>query len=138
MASKKLLFGLVFLLLLSPFMVVATPTSGLLRLPTTLITMNVVYGTNSYFDLTLSDIPPGYDLSNGTYPGWCVQKNMIMTQQVNHSVQLYDSTSDILPKEYQTIHWEYINYLLNHRVGNRSSMQHAIWYFTDDFDCTND
>jgi len=100
--------------------------------------MNAVYANQSYFHLTLSGIPPGFDLTNGTYPGWCVQKNMDMTQHVNHTVLLYDSTSENLPSDYQMIHWEYINYLLNNRVGNRTSMQHAIWYFTDEFDCSTD
>ena len=65
--------------------------------PPDLVTMNAVYGTNSYFDMTLSDIPVGYDIINGIYHGWCVQKNMNMTQHVNHTVLLYSSYASAPP-----------------------------------------
>jgi len=115
----------------------AAPSIPTIRLPTDLVTMNVVYGNISYFDMTLSDIPAGFDIINGTYHGWCVQKNMDMTKHVNHAVLLYSSTTQDQPKEYQTIHWDSINYLLNHKAGNRTSIQQAIWYFTNNEECSS-
>lgn len=138
MMSKILPFGLLLMLLCPSVTIAAAPNQPTIRLPTDLVTMNAVYGTTSYFDLTLSDVPVGFDITNATYPGWCVQKNMDMTQHVNHAVLLFSSTSQDLPLEYHTIHWEYINYLLNHKQGNRTSIQHAIWYFTNDLDCVSD
>jgi len=122
------------MLLCTPVTLAAAPSQPTIRLPTDLVTMNAVYGNNSYFDLTLSDIPLGYDIINGTYHGWCVQKTINMTQHVNHTVLLYSCYDPFLPVEYQNNHWDKINYLLNHKQGNPTSIQQAIWYFTNNED----
>jgi len=88
--------------------------------------------------MTLSDVPDGFDISNGLYHGWCVEQTIRMTQHVNHTVILYSSVGQSLPVEYRTIPWDYINYVLNHQQGNQSSIQQAIWYFTDDIECSTD
>ena len=117
---------------------VATPAIPILRLPASYITMVAVYGQHSYFDLILSDVPSGFDIANGTYRGWCVQQNIIMTQHVNHTVRLYSCYDPLLPLEYHNDHWDKINYLLNHKQGDAVSIQLAIWFYTNDMDCTRD
>ena len=138
MKNNLISLGLFLMLLCAIPTVVATPTTPTIRLPTTLVTMNAVYGANSYFDLTLSDIPLGFDIINGTYHGWCVQETIKMTQHVNHTVLLYSCYDPSLPVEYHNNHWDKINYLLNHKQGTSNSIQQAIWYYTDNKDCSAD
>jgi PKD repeat protein len=138
MKTKLIPSGLLLMLLCSTITIVATPTIPIIRLPTDLVTMNAVYGNTSYFKMTLSDIPLGYDIINGTYHGWCVQENIKMTQHINHTVLLYSCYDPSLPLEYHNSHWDKINYLLNHKRGNSDSIQQAIWYYTNNKDCSND
>lgn len=138
MKTRFVSLGLLLVLLNAIPIVVATPTTPIIRLPITLVTMNAIYGLNSYFDMTLSDIPFGYDIINGTYHGWCVQQTIKMTQHVNHTVLLYSCYDPSLPLEYHNNHWDKINYLLNHKQGNANSIQHAIWCYTNNEDCSAD
>ena len=138
MKNNLIPLGLLLMLLCSIPMVVATPTPPTIRLPITLVTMNAVYGENSYFDMKLTDIPSGYDITNGTYHGWCVQQTIKMTQHVNHTVLLYSCYDPSLPLEYQNSYWDKINYLLNHKQGNSNSIQQAIWYYTNNQNCSTD
>jgi hypothetical protein len=100
--------------------------------------MKAVYGSTSYFDITLSDIPLGYDIINGTYNGWCLQKTINMTQNVNHTVLLFSCYDPSLPIDFQNSNWDKINYLLNHKQGTPTSVQQAIWYYTNNEDCSGD
>jgi hypothetical protein len=100
--------------------------------------MNAVYGEESYFDMELSDILLGYDIIDGVYHSWCLQKTIHMTQHVNHTVRLYSCYDPALPLDLQTSHWDKINYLLNHKQGNQASIQQAIWFYTNDEDCSAD
>lgn len=111
----------------------ASGTLPIVRLPPTnlFVTMRATDGANSHFDLSLKDIPQGYDITNGTYLGWCAQMNMAMTRGVNHTVRLYSSYDPQMPPEYQSENWPKINYVLNHKQGDRYSIQEAIWYYTD-------
>jgi len=138
MKIKVIALGLLLMLLNTIPLVEATPTPPTIRLPADLITMMAIYGQTSYFDITLSDIPSGFDVNNGTYHGWCVQETIKMTQHVNHTVLLYSCYDPSLPLEYHNNHWDKINYILNHKQGNAMSIQHAIWYYTDNKDCFGD
>jgi hypothetical protein len=103
------------------------------------IRMKAVYGIQDYFDITLSNVPDGYDLANGVYPGWCVQKAIAMVLNVDHSIYLYSSLSDSLPADFQEMPWDKINYIINHKNGaSRTSIQNAIWCYTDNESCEND
>jgi hypothetical protein len=137
MKLKILAIGLLLMLLSSPN-IVATPAPPIIRLPTNLVTMKAVYGTTSYFDITLTDIPLGYDIINGTYHGWCLQKTINMTQHVNHTILLYSCYDPSLPIDFQNSNWDKINYLLNHKQGTPKSIQQAIWYYTNNESCTGD
>jgi len=98
--------------------------------PTTnYVTMRATDGTNSWFDMNISDIPAEYDIANGTYLGWCSQKSITMTRGVNHSVRLYSSYDPNMPENYMSENWSKINYILNHKQGNRDSIQEVIWYY---------
>ena len=95
--------------------------------PSILATMNVVNGTVSYFDTTLSDVPEGYDVSNGTYLGWCVDRTSGMSRETPIQVSLYSSLSP--PGILENENWTLVNYVLNHKQGAAEDIQNATWYF---------
>ena len=75
------------LLVCSALAIRVTASEPTVLLPSSQVTINAEYGTNSWFDFTLSDIPSDYyDVKNGTYFGWCVDKDLEMTRSVNHPV----------------------------------------------------
>lgn len=91
--------------------------------------MNAVYNWSaSWFRMTFSDIPAGYDIVNGQYPGWCVEVSVNMTVNVNHQVRLYSSYGD-MPAKFSDGDWDKVNYLINNYQGySRHAIQDVIWY----------
>jgi hypothetical protein len=78
-------------------------------------------------DVILSDVPSGYQVSNGTYLGWCIEMNDSFVLGVEFQAMLAAAASfpsDIGLKE--------IIYILNHKQGGRADVQQAIWFFTDE------
>jgi hypothetical protein len=100
-------------------------------LPSTQVQLTVVDGTVSYFMSTLSGVPAGFDVHNGVYPGWCVDRSVVMIRSVSHNVILYSSLSP--PSVVSGINWVAINYILNHKQGDMMDVQNAIWHFTDNY-----
>lgn len=131
MKTSLITVVLICLLFVSILTIPARSAPPSLRLPESFVTMNAAYSTHSYFVLILSDVPAGYDIINGTYPGWCAQKTIRMTQHVNHTVLLYSSNDPDLPTDIRSKNWDKINYILNHKHGDKTSVQNAIWYYTD-------
>jgi hypothetical protein len=96
---------------------------------TTIITMEVVNGTSSYFLTTLIDVPSGYDVTNTTYPGWCIDVNAQMSRSpATHQVVLYSSL-DPPDGALKDQRWDIVNYILNHKQGTAEDIQAAMWYF---------
>jgi hypothetical protein len=121
--------GLLTLLICSTLTITGAASEPTVRLPTHLVTMRAEYGDQSWFDMTLSRIPPGYDVTNGPYLGWCVQKDTNMTRGVNHAVRLYSSYDPAMPSNFTNDNWDKVNYVLNNKQGGRESIQRAIWYY---------
>jgi hypothetical protein len=97
--------------------------------PTMIITMEAVNGTSTYFLTTLTDVPSGYDVTNTTYPGWCVDTTAEMSRSpATHQIVLYSSLNP--PNgTFADQRWDMLNYILNHKQGNAEDIQAAIWYF---------
>jgi hypothetical protein len=115
-----------------------TTTMFTLSLPTIPVIINVVDGTISYYDLTLSGVPDGYDVTNGQYTAWCIQMGIYMPRNINHEVTLYSSYDPDLPDSVKDYEWHQINYILNHKNGyDKTAIQEAIWYLTDQKSTTN-
>ena len=113
---------------LTPFAKVALATDAELKLPTTPVRIEVFNGTESYFVTKLLDVPPGYDVTNGTYLGWCIDTRAEMTRSpATHQVRLYSSLNP--PEGLQDEKWDMVNYILNHKRGTAMDIQEAIWYF---------
>ncbi len=115
-----------------------TTTMFTLSLPTFPVIINVVNGTVSYYDLTLSGVPDGYDVTNGHFISWCIQRDTIMPRNKNHNVTLYSSYDPDLPDIVKDYEWPQINYILNHKNGyDKTAIQEAIWFLTDQKSTTN-
>jgi len=134
--KKILTFGIVSIFILSGMYVVSetgkSDCNPGISLPTEYITMVAEYGTDSYFNFYLSNVPPGYDVSDGLYPGWCVQRDFMMDQGVLLTVILYSSYDPDMPLYFQDEDWDKVNYILNNKQGGRMDIQDAIWYFIGD------
>lgn len=103
-------------------------TDGGLNLPSTMVTIEVFNGTESYFNTSLSGVPSGYDVMNGTYVGWCVDTMSLMARSpAIHEVTLYSSVNP--PGTLANESWDMVNYILNHKNGTALDIQQAIWYF---------
>ena len=106
-------------------------SDGVLNLPPTPVTLTV-YDNQviSYFDTYLSNVPPGYDVTNGgPYLGWCVQIGNSIPRGVDHQVMLYSSYDPAMPDSFKNADWYKINYILNHKIGTEDEISIAIWYF---------
>jgi hypothetical protein len=129
MNAKKIATILLGFLMLSGVFVIAANAAPWPSLPSTTVQLTVVDGTTSYFVSTLSGVPSGFDVHNGVYPGWCVDRSTTMTRNAPHNVILYSSLAP--PPALVGIDWLKINYILNHKQGSMMDVQEAIWYFTD-------
>lgn len=93
----------------------------------------------STINITLSGVGWGYDVSDGMYPGWCVEDNHRANLPPT-GVYLYDSTdpSSFPPSSgYGSIPWDKVNYLLNNSGGaSAQAVQVAIWRLTGTYDGT--
>jgi hypothetical protein len=107
-----------------------------LNLPGVPVTVHVTGGDDSFFDFTLSNVPGGFDVGNGTYRAWC--HNLFNTNDptINggiHQGVLVSSLSPSLPPPLSSIPWDKINYIINHKQGEIIDIQYAIWHFTEGF-----
>jgi hypothetical protein len=117
---------------------------GILHLPSDPVTVahgQWNQGSNSTLDITLSGVPLGYDVSNGYYPGWCVEDNH-QDDYDGPGVFLLDST-DSEPLEcgvngYPGYPWDKVNYLLNHKDGTIEDIQVAMWLLNGTYGGTFD
>lgn len=132
MKGKRSIIVIISILLLSTVSVSIAGSQPVVELPPTThyVTMRATDGINSWFDMEIKDIPFDCDIANGTYLGWCAQKDIEMTRGVNHTVRLYSSYDPNMPISYDgAVNWSKINYILNHKQGNRDSIQKAIWHY---------
>jgi len=102
-------------------------------------------GPYSTIDITLSSVPAGYQVTNGTYVGWCIEDNHQDDSPPGSMLTLLDSTDGgplaCDPGGFPGIPWDQINYLLNHQQGTSGNIpatiedvQTAMWIIagTDD------
>jgi PKD repeat protein len=128
--NNKLIPVVLIITLLSTSIPALTVSSAPdIQLPTGYVTMYAQYGAESWFEMTLSGIPAGYDVENGQYLGWCIQKSVTMTKYVNHTVALYSSYDPNMPEQFHNCPWNKINYVINHKQGSRESIEKVLWYY---------
>ena len=105
-----------------------------LHLPDKPVTMKVYDGAVSYFDIYLSDVPDGLDVTNGYYIGWCADRSVIMPRAENLTVRLYNSYDLLLPLTLRDKDWDKVNYILNHKGdATKTDIQEAFWHLLNDY-----
>jgi len=127
-------FATSILIFMAVSVIFAAPASAIdvaLDLPSTIVRIEVSDGTESYFDTKLTKVPSGYDVTNVTYHGWCVDRRTEMIRSpATHMVLLLSSLN---PKgEFANKAWDLVNYILNHKQGSVQDIQQAIWYVIED------
>lgn len=135
MKGRRIAEIIIFCLLVTS-LVFTTPARAdgcTVNLPMDPVTMTVYDGTLSYFETVLSDVPSGYDVTNGMYVGWCVDRRYTIPRDpTSHLVMLYASCDpDSLPEDIKYEAWDMVNYILNHMQGMMMDIQDAIWYFVN-------
>jgi hypothetical protein len=129
MNTQKTLIAFIGLLLISAGLAGAYTSISGIKLPDTPVTLNVVDGTASYWVTTLSNVPSGFDVTNGQYLGWCVDTSITMVRGTDHTVTLYDSYDPALPAPFHNPNWDKANWILNNENSfTISAIQSAIWY----------
>lgn len=127
--TKPVLYTSVFLLLAICLLPLASSTTPTIHLPENTVTMIVTDGTTAYFDITLSDVPSGFDVKDGSYKGWCADRSTVMPRGETLTVKLYSSSDPSLPWHLREKNWSKVNYILNHHDGvTKTDIQDAIWY----------
>jgi hypothetical protein len=98
-------------------------------LPSDPVTMSAYYSyDDSFFKTTLSGVPPGYDVTNGVYNGWCIDYGTPMPINISILVNLFSSYCP--PVHLDHANWSYVNYLINNKQSDYyNDTQTAIWYF---------
>ena len=88
------------------------------------------YGDISYWRVVLSDVPDGYDVADGTYVGWCVDKEATIPDGAKlQDVMLYSSYDSGMPTACADPDWPKVNYILNNKQGTWEDVADAIWWF---------
>lgn len=97
-----------------------------INLPTTPVNATTSFvSPNSFFQITLSGVGPGFYVTNTTYKGWCADDENAPVV-LSTPVTLY-STYAALPVTSQSPNWPKVNYILNHKLGTPDEIQAAIW-----------
>ena len=109
---------------------------GLVAVPDQLINVSLRLDSGkSYWNITLLNIPPGFGVINNTnYLGWCADEFITISQNTNHSANLYSSYDPNLATKCPYCaddDWDMVNYIINHKQGTADDIQRAIWYFID-------
>ena len=142
--NKKILAFLLFVVLMLALVAAVLAGGGNggngetdpMKLPGTYIQMNVVDGAFSYFQTTLSRVMES-DLwvANGSYIGWCADHATEMPRSTDIDIFLYSSLNppriDFSGVNLTDQRWDMVNYILNHKQGDRIDVQNALWHFVD-------
>jgi len=92
-----------------------------------------VKSSNSYSKLVLNlkGVGDGFDVWNGAWPGWCVEKTVYIRTGVWYKRQLVSSQDTAnLPDRAKNVNWQMVNYIINNK-GSKASVkdiQNAIWH----------
>ena len=120
-------------------MIVSSIPSALgrgVRLPSVQISMQVYYPVlYSHFQIDLTNVPSGNDITNATYRGWCAETYADFRTCVILAVHAYSSYDPAAP--IPNGEWDKVNYILNHkRHTDHEAVQNALWFFIEGCDPT--
>ncbi len=128
-SMARITASLIALIAIMPMLAELSYAGDALKLPSTPVMIEVCDGAESHFSTLMSNVPQGYDVSNGRYFGWCVDKRYLLARSpVVHEVVLHSSLS---PSVMGNESWDMVNFILNHKQGTAEEVQEAIWYFVN-------
>lgn len=127
MKGNLLLSILIVFMVSSGIFLSTAKASVTLKLPSVAVTMTVVNGTASYYVASFNNVSVGYDIANGAYTDWCVDRRYTAVRGPSIQVLLYSSVAP--PANLSSQRWDMVNYILNHKQGGMMDIQNAIWYF---------
>ena len=99
-----------------------------LQLPTNSISFSGHESAVSFAAITLSQAPLGYDATNGTYFGWCINYDDPISYGQVYPGKLFSSVSTNLPPMLRALARDKVNYILNHKQGTFEDVQNAVWH----------
>ncbi|HEX9744959.1 MAG TPA: hypothetical protein VGB30_05980 [bacterium] len=104
-----------------------------LTLPDTVCATHSYPDPNSYWGITLFNVPDGFSVTNQKYLGWCSEKFVFLTPGSRCNIDIFSSLGDDIPTQYTDINWNAINYIVNHKLAGATPLdiQNAIWHFSD-------
>jgi hypothetical protein len=98
-----------------------------LRLPSAPVDMYIDYGESSRFRVFFIGMGEGADIADWTdYNAWCLNRYARIEKNAVHEVALY-ADYNAMPPELEKLRWDRINYLINHKLGDRRDVQSALW-----------
>ena len=138
MRYKKTLIVSLTLLMMASLTVIslvnAAPTPKFPYLPSGTVNLTTdFFIAPNIFDIIsiLTNVPPGYDVHDGAYTGWCVDRRGL-ARPTNDLVYLYSSINLPPIPQLKQQDWHRINYILNNVAPGATSLdiQEAIWTFS--------
>lgn len=136
--NKAIIVGLTVMLLLVyiPMTAISEDEALDLNLPTDSVMLSVSHpGADAYFDSTLSMVPSGYDVMDGVYGGWCIQRDEVMPLDSSFEVNLSNGYSiPPLDSGPECSNWNKANYIVNIRDQydeTAQDVQNIMWYYLD-------
>jgi hypothetical protein len=98
------------------------------NIQTTPVNVYIDFGETSRFDVFFIDLNKDSDLKTWySYNGWCLDRHKSLDKGWVYEAHLYQSTIEI-PKSLKNVEFNKINYLINHKIGDKKDIQDAIWY----------
>jgi hypothetical protein len=127
--TKKLLIALLSFLMVSGIAMTTVSAVWTPSLPAGTVTLQITNQTPWTFPwmVALSGVGAGFDVSDGTYTGWCVDTEHSIDRTQTYDVNLFSSYSP--PSEVASVDWNRINYVLNNKdAGTADDIQAVLWY----------
>ena len=81
--------------------------------------------------LNLKNVGDSFDVWDGAWPGWCVEKTVYIRVGKWYSRQLVSSQDTAnLPDRAKNVNWQMVNYMINNKDPKASTtdIQNAIWH----------
>jgi hypothetical protein len=131
MKAKRIIVALLAFLMLSGVTMTALGAVWMPNLPSGTVTLGITNQTAWTFPwmVTLSGVGAGFDVSDGSYTGWCVDTEHGIDRTQTYLVNLYSSYDPSLPTAVAGVDWNRINYVLNNKdAGTADDIQAVLWY----------
>ena len=133
MKIKRSVVALLGFLMLSGITMTALGAVWMPNLPSGTVTLGIANTTPWTFPWTvvLSGVGAGFDVSDGSYTGWCVDTEHYIDRTLTYPVNLYSSYDPSLASMPATagVDWNRINYVLNNKdAGTADDIQAVLWY----------